>query len=417
MIIETLFVRVSFLARLLEPPLGSYLESLAQTLHDQSYSLEVIRTYVCAAHRFGEWLGKQGLALSAVSEQLIRRYVDQFDKRITTAHPYGQRPKLAQGLAHLLVVLRQEGVVVAPQQGSSPTEQWLARYDQYLNQVGGKAAATRKKYLSYARRFWEFRFGSAEANWGSLRAEDLVGFVQKESTRLQRNLGKPPAIALRAMLRFLISEGQVPKGLEAAVPMPRQWALASLPRHLNKEQVSQVLAVCRNTQPNELRNAAVLLVLARLGLRASEVAWLCLEDIHWAEGRLLIRAGKSHRERTLPLAKQVGQALVQYLQHRRPRSLHRQVFLQCHAPYAPLTNVAISHIARRALRRADISVTHPGAHVFRHTVATEMVRSGASFPEVADVLGHESLETTALYAKLDLDSLSHLTLPWPGGEE
>jgi site-specific recombinase XerD len=417
MMIEKLFVRASFLARLLEPPLGSYLESLAQKLQGQSYSLEVIRTYVYAAHRFGEWLSKQGLALSAVSEQLIRGYIDQFDKRVTPAHPYGNRPKLAQGLGHLFVVLGQEGVVFAPQQSPSPTQQWLARYDQYLNQVGGKAAATRKKYLSYARRFWEFRFGSAEANWSSLRAEDLVGFVQQEAARLQRNLGKPPAIALRAMLRFLISEGQVPRGLEAAVPMPRQWALASLPRHLNKEQVSQVLAVCRNTQPNELRNAAVLSLLARLGLRASEVASLCLEDIHWVEGRLLIRAGKSHRERTLPLAEQVGQALVEYLQHRRPRSLHRQVFLQCHAPYAPLTNVAISHIARRALQRADISVTHPGAHVFRHTVATEMVRSGASFPQVADVLGHESLETTALYAKLDLDSLSQLALPWPGGEQ
>jgi integrase/recombinase XerD len=112
------------------------------------------------------------------------------------------------------------------------------------------------------------------------------------------------------MLRFLISEGQVPRGLEAAVPMPRQWALASLPHHLNKEEVSQVLAVCQETKPNELRNAAVLLLLARLGLRAGEVASLCLEDIHWAEGRLLIRAGKSHRERTLPLEEQIGQALA-----------------------------------------------------------------------------------------------------------
>jgi len=193
--------------------------------------------------------------------------------------------------------------------------------------------------------------------------------------------------------------------------------LASLPHHLNKEQVSHALSVCRKTKPNELRNMAVLLLLARLGLRAGEVASLCLEDIHWAEGRLLIRAGKTHRERTLPLGEQIGQALVEYLRHRRPRSQHRCVFLQCHAPYVPLTNVAISHIARRALQRAGITVPHPGAHVFRHTVATEMVRRGASFPQVADVLGHESLQTTALYAKLDLDSLSQLTLPWPGGEK
>jgi site-specific recombinase XerD len=109
--------------------------------------------------------------------------------------------------------------------------------------------------------------------------------------------------------------------------------------------------------------------------------------------------------------------LVEYLQHRRPRALHRHVFLQCHAPYGPLTNVAISHIARRALQRAGIAVPRPGAHVFRHTVATGMVRGGASFHQVADVLGHESLQTTAIYAKLDLDSLSLLALPWPGGEQ
>jgi hypothetical protein len=116
MMIETLFVRASFLARLLEPPLGSYLESLARRLQAQNYSLGVIRNYVYAALRFGEWLSKQGLALSAVSNQLVRRYIDQFEKRITPAHPYGQRPKLTRGLGHLLVVLRQEGVIVAPQQ-------------------------------------------------------------------------------------------------------------------------------------------------------------------------------------------------------------------------------------------------------------------------------------------------------------
>jgi site-specific recombinase XerD len=376
----------------------------------------VIRGYVSAAYRFGEWLSTQGLALSAVSDQLVDRYVNQFEKRISPAHPYGQRPKLTRGLGHLRVVLRQAGALAELPPSSSPSEEWLTRYEQYLNQVGGKAAATRKKYLSYARRFWQFRFGSAQADWSALRAQDLVDFVQQEAARLQRYLGRPPAVALRAMLRFLIAEGQVVPGLEAAVPMQRQWALASLPPHLDKDQVKQVLMVCRTTPPNELRNTAVVLLLARLGLRAGEVASLCLEDVHWTEGRLLIRAGKCHQERTLPLAEPVGQALADYLQQRRPRSQHRRVFLQGHAPYGPLTGVAIGHIARRALQRAGISVTHPGAHVFRHSAATEMVRAGASFPQVADVLGHASLQTTALYAKLDLEGLALLALPWPGGQ-
>jgi hypothetical protein len=212
MIIETLFSRASSLARLLQPPLGSYLEALAQSLQAQNYSREVIRGYVSAAYRFGEWLSTQGLALSAVSDQLVDRYVNQFEKRISPAHPYGQRPKLTRGLGHLRVVLRQAGALAELTPSSSPSEEWLTRYEQYLNQVGGKAAATRKKYLSYARRFWQFRFGSAQADWSALRAQDLVDFVQQEAARLQRYLGRPPAVALRAMLRFLIAEGQVVPG-------------------------------------------------------------------------------------------------------------------------------------------------------------------------------------------------------------
>src|SRR5437870_3299202 len=137
------------------------------------------------------------------------------------------------------------------------------------------------------------------------------------------------------MLRFLIAEGQVVPGLEAAVPMPRQWALASLPAHLDKDQVSQVLTVCRTTPPNALRNTAVVLLLARLGLRAGEVASLCLEDLPWTDGRLLIRAGKCHQERTLPSAEQVGQALADYLQQRRPRSSHRRVLFTRPRPLCP----------------------------------------------------------------------------------
>jgi hypothetical protein len=180
MIIETLFPRASSSARLLQPPLGSYLEALAQSLQAQNYSREVIRGYVYAACRFSEWLSTQGLALSAVSAQLVERYINQFEKRISPAHPYGQRPKRTRGLAHLLVVLRQSGAVAEPPPSSSPSEQWLSRYERYLEQVGGKAAATRKKYLSYARRFWQFRFGSAEADWSALRAQELVDFVQQE---------------------------------------------------------------------------------------------------------------------------------------------------------------------------------------------------------------------------------------------
>jgi hypothetical protein len=205
----------------------------------------VIRSYVYAAHRFGEWLSKQGLPISAVSDQLISRYIDQFHKRITLAHPYGQLSKLAHGLGHLLVVLQQAGVVVAAKQIPSPTEQWLARYDQYLNQVGGKAAATRKKYLSYARRFWEFRFGSAEADWSSLRIW-FARFLRRLNIRSVEGKRRPSLHSFRHgfAVERLKAWQEAGANVQALVPhlavylghvSPREtyWYLSASPELLN----------------------------------------------------------------------------------------------------------------------------------------------------------------------------------------
>jgi site-specific recombinase XerD len=168
-----------------------------------------------------------------------------------------------------------------------------------------------------------------------------------------------------------------------------------------------------------LRNYAILLILARLGIRGNEVAQITLDDIDWIEGRLLIRNTKNHCERSLPLPQDVGQALIDYLQNARPKTNHRTVFITFHAPFQPLqTPTAITHIVRRCLVNAGISVAKGyAAHLFRHAAATQMARSGVSFKQVADVLGHHSLQTTAIYAKLDLSALSQVALPWPGGAQ
>ena len=183
------------------------------------------------------------------------------------------------------------------------------------------------------------------------------------------------------------------------------------------EDVERVLAAYDDTTPQHLRDRAILLLLARLGLRAHEIVTLHFEDINWHEGWLCIRAGKTHRERRLPLTQEVGTALARYLRHGRPVSTRRQVFLQLRAPFRPFTNAcSVSDLARRAMVHAGLTPTpRMGAHTFRRTAASQMVNRGASFKDVADVLGHQSLETTALYAKLDLETLAPVALPWPGG--
>src|SRR5712691_1158324 len=234
---------------------------------------------------------------------------------------------------------------------------------------------------------------------------------------MRHNTGrKLPAVAVRSFLRFLVFRGEIRPGLEAAALSPPQWKDASLPSRPTPEEVARVLAVYHEGTTINLRNRAILFLLARLGLRAQDVVSLCLDDIDWAEGRLALRPGKSRRARTLPLPHDVGQAVVAYLQGGRPQSTSRQVFVRSRPPFRLLTSSAVWAIVRHAFTHAGI-VVPPGiaSHIFRHTVASQMVNHGASFKDVADVLGHQSIQTTGIYAKLELEALAAVALPWGGG--
>src|SRR6266581_3902061 len=201
-------------------------------------------------------------------------------------------------------------------------------------------------------------------------------------------------------------------GLEAAAPSPPQWKYASLPSRLTPTDVERVLTVSHEGSAIGLRNHAILCCLARLGLRAQDVVLLRFDDVHWAEGRVTLQPGKSRRARTLPFPQDVGEALVAYIRGGRPPSASRHVFLRSRPPFRALTSAAVWAIVRQAFTRAGI-VGPPGvaSHIFRHTVASQMVNQGASFKEVADVLGHQSIQTTGIYAKLALETLAAVALP------
>jgi site-specific recombinase XerD len=298
---------------------------------------------------------------------------------------------------------------------NTPAVQWLNAFDAHLAQVQGLAPASRRRYCFYVRRFLESFCGASEPDWSSLRSEHLGAFIQQEASRLHRNAIKGPSTAIRTLLRYLVFKGDIRPGLEAAIPTMRQWKHAALPARLAPESIERILASAGRDGDAGLRSRAVIMLLARLGLRASEVIQLALEDIDWVEGTILIRAGKSRRERRLPLTQEVGAAVSAYLELGRPRSAHRTVFLTLNTPFGPIRDASIvAKIARRAMAEAGVAMPSAAAHALRHAAATQMVCSGAAFKDIADVLGHAAVETTAIYAKLDLATLSRVALPWPG---
>jgi site-specific recombinase XerD len=221
--------------------------------------------------------------------------------------------------------------------------------------------------------------------------------------------------ALRSFLRFLYQRGDITSDLASALPSVANWRLSHLPKSLLPEQVERLLASCDRQTAIGRRDFAILLLLARLGLRAGEVVALTLEDLDWEAGAFTVH-GKGNRREQLPLPEDAGDALVDYLRHGRPPCTSRRVFIRGRAPHQGFSSsVAVCDVVRRALVRAGLNPPFKGAHLLRHSLATSMLRGGASLGEIGDILRHCRPETTQIYAKVDLDALRALTPPWPGG--
>jgi integrase/recombinase XerD len=413
LMLEHTFVRPGVIARLRQSLLGPYMDAFAAALHQEGYAPYNIQRFLCAAEKYAHWVHTQGYTLSEIDADLVHRYSAGLPK-----YRNGNLPKAAQGLRALLRFLHHHGVTHPRQGGRSipPLEQWLRDYDAHLEHVAGLALRTRQGYGSLVRRFLTTWCGAEPPDWSALTAAEITTFVRQEAA-IRRNAGrKQPAVAVRSFLRFLVFRGAIRPGLEAAAPSPPQWKYASLPSRLTPTDVERVLTVSHDGSALSVRNRAILCCLARLGLRAQDVVLLRFDDIDWAEGRLTLRPGKSRRARSLPLPQEVGEALVAYIRGGRPPSASRHVFLRSRPPFRALTSAAVWAIVRQAFTRAGI-VVPPGvaSHIFRHTVASQMVNQGASFKEVADVLGHQSIQTTGIYAKLELETLAAVALPWGGG--
>ena len=417
--IKQFFTQPKVLSRLQEGVFGPYLPVFAASLHEEGYSRGCIRRHLRAVDHFGVWLTDQRLTVGDLTRATLDRYIEGGGRLYSASTPNGRLPHSAQGLDELLEFLKSKGVIApAVETPLTSAGKWLAEFDSHLDRTLGCAPRSRSNYLLYAGRFLDECFGHTEVEWQKLSADAVVDFVRREAAKLQPISCGQPVTAMRAFLRFLTSTGVIPAGLTGAVPSVRTWRHSVLPRAVSADEIERIIAACDPNSAYGLRERAIALLLARLGLRACEVIGLRIDDIDWGCGCLLIRAAKNHRERSLPLCQEVGDALVAYLKRARPASSHRELFLRWKAPFRPLRrSVSICTLIQKLLRRAGVSVHRPGAHVLRHSLATQMVARGSTFKEVADVLGHQSLATAEIYAKLDLDSLSEVAMPWPGGNQ
>jgi integrase/recombinase XerD len=400
------------LSRPPEGPLAGYIDSFAKSLSEQGYSLASIHRQVLLAACFSRWLKQKAVGVRGICSDhpaLYRRYRARYLRAC---------PGDSAALRHLIEFLRREGVIPGEKRSVrrlTPVEQCVHAFEQYLLEVRALAHATIINYVPFIRSFLEERFGHGRVTLSRLCAGDVVRFVQRQAPRLHLKRAKLMTTALRAFLRYARYLGEVTLDLAAAVPIVANWSMTSIPRAISADYVHQLLASIDRRTAVGRRDYAVLLLLARLGLRSSEVAFLELDDIDWNTGRLYVRS-KGAQRLELPLPTEVGKAIVAYLRHGRPLSTSRRVFLRAKAPIRGFRSACgVGSIVRHSLQRARINAPTTGAHQFRHGLATEMLRQGASLGEIGELLGHRHPQTTKIYAKVDLKALRTLALPWPGG--
>jgi site-specific recombinase XerD len=379
-------------------------------MRGEGYARQTREVQIRLVADFGRWLAKRGILAQKITPELFPPYLRARARR---RRPTRNDLSALQRLWDLLV---RQGVVSPPVSPvATAAERLQSEFRLYLQQERALASTTQNCYLTFVSDFLTERFGTGRVDLSGLCAADVTGFVRRRAVTIRSKRVQLMTTALRSFLRFARYRGDIDKDLAACVPAVANWKLSTIPRALPPRQVELVLdSIDRKTAMGR-RDYAILLILARLGLRAGEIKALTLEDLDWREGLITVR-GKAGRYSQLPLPAEVGEAIAEYLQDGRRTASSRCVFLRTRAPIGGFKGQwGIGSIVKHALARAGIDSPRKGAHQFRHGLASQMLRRGASLFEIGELLRHRSPQTTAIYAKVDLASLSTLALPWPGG--
>lgn len=388
--------------------LASHTDRFTEYLVGEGYVSQTIKTKCALVADLSRWLRRRRLSLVNLDEDRLRQFHAQHRDSVgrgdvSTGH------QLLEFLRHL------EVIPALPQKIDRTALGQLTRdYERFLISERGLARVTVVGYLFIVRRFLTEQFGNRALRFHDLRPQDLHRFILREVRRVSRTHARTTVTTLRSFLRFLRQRGAIKTDLAAALFGVAHWRLSHLPKFLPPEQVERLLRCCDRRTASGQRDYAILLLLARLGLRGGEVLAMTLDDLDWERGEVLVR-GKGQRLEPLPLPNDVGAAVVHYLRHVRPVCSTRKVFIRLKAPRHGLRLSAICCVVRRALKRAGLNPDFKGAHLLRHSLATRMLRRGASLGEIGQLLRHRQPTTTQIYAKVDIKALRGISLPWMRG--
>jgi len=396
---------------LMRGPLVPFAEAYRTELERRGYTPLSTVNQLRQVGRLSLWLQAHCCRASELSEERIERFLAS--QRAAGRHrSQWSRP----GLVCLLEVLRDCGIVALaePAPADSPVDLLLASFERYLLVERGLAAGTVRGYLAHAHSFLD-GLGSSGELAGLSAGEVTAAVLRKADSGVSVSAAQYFVSALRAFLRFCFLEGLLEEDLSQAALAVRGRRPQPLPRGISRADARALLGACDRRSALGRRDYALIILLSRLGLRRGEVAALRLDDVDWRAGELLVH-GKGGREDRLPLSADVGEAIAAYLRRGRPASERREVFLRARPPFEPIAAGTVASTVRRACRRAGIAEV--GSHRLRHTAACEMVGAQVPLARIGQLLRHRSLQSTAIYARVDLDQLRLLAQPWPraGGQ-
>lgn len=387
--------------------MGPYVEGYREWLTQWGYTSHTVRQMLKDLGQVGQWMSREALVTSQLDENAMTAFS-------TTCQSNGRRRRLgARAMVPLLMFLRELGVTPPGHRTATPLTALLDEYRRWMVQERGLAPTTILRYENTARRFLQQQAViDGVLQPAHLTGVDVNAFLLREFGRVSAGSAKGRVAELRSVLRFLYLQGLTPLQLGTAVPPVGGWRLAALPPPtMSVADVQKLLDSCDRDTVVGARDFAIIMLVARLGLRSVEVARLELQDVDWRAGELIVR-GKARRQDRLPLPTEVGEALVAYLAWDRMPVDARRLFLTCRAPRGPIRADLVNDVVERACLRAGLP--RVGPHRLRHALAAELLRQGAGLLAISQVLRHQDLATTARYAKVDLVTLRLVAQPWPG---
>jgi site-specific recombinase XerD len=407
--LEIYFEAPATLRRLRSGPTGPLIDGFAAALQEASYTRWTARGYLRAVAHLGMWLETSGTDVAGLCEPILEDFASHFPKCTCVRRNLGVFSDAVAGVRHFLAHLRANGLT-SPSEAVSEVSlpEWLVEYEAWMVRHRGVRPSSMVTYRLPTVELWEFTGGPA-----GFTARSLRRFVSARATRHGRSRAKTVVTATRMFVRYAVVHDLCAPELVDAIPTYVDWKLSTLPAYVSPDVVERLVDIPDVGTATGLRDRAILLLLARLGLRAGDVAAMRMRDIHWENGTLEV-SGKGRRTTRLPLPQDVGDAVLRYIEEGRPEIADPHLFLRVRPPVGKLrTSAAVSDIVNRTAARAGIELPRTGAHVLRHSLATSLLRDGMPLAAIGVVLRHKNEQTTALYAKVDTNTLGTLAQPWP----